>query len=58
MRTAHNITDASLIKAGYRLLSSLFVAYDFPIFSVMMTQILSTISYNIQARSYLKTCSP
>jgi hypothetical protein len=33
MRTAHNITDATLIKAGFRLLSSLFAAYDFLVFS-------------------------
>jgi hypothetical protein len=32
MRTAHSITDATSIKAGYRLLSSLFSAYDFPDF--------------------------
>lgn len=32
MRTAHNITDATSIKAGYRLLCSLFSAYDFPVF--------------------------
>lgn len=32
MRTAHNITEASSIKAGYRLLCSLFSAYDFPVF--------------------------
>jgi hypothetical protein len=32
MRTAHHITDATSIKAGYRLLCSLFAAYDFPDF--------------------------
>ena len=32
MRKAHNITDATSIKAGYRLLCSLFAAYDFPTF--------------------------
>jgi len=32
MRTAHSITDATSIKAGYRLLCSLFAAYDFPVF--------------------------
>lgn len=32
MRTAHCITDATSIKAGYRLLCSLFAAYDFPVF--------------------------
>lgn len=29
MRTAHYFTDATSIKAGYRLLCSLFVEYDF-----------------------------
>ena len=32
MRTAHSITDTTTIKAGYRLLCSLFAAYDFPVF--------------------------
>lgn len=32
MRTAHNITDTTSIKAGYRLICSLFAAYDFPVF--------------------------
>ena len=32
MRTAHNISDTTSIKAGYRLLCSLFAAYDFPVF--------------------------
>ncbi|HZV98469.1 MAG TPA: hypothetical protein VFF74_05725 [Methylophilaceae bacterium] len=32
MRTAHSITDSTSIKAGYRLLCSLFAAYDFPVF--------------------------
>lgn len=32
MRTAHNITDTTSIKAGYRLLCFLFAAYDFPVF--------------------------
>ena len=32
MRTAHTITDATSIKAGYRILCSLFSAYDFPLF--------------------------
>src|SRR5262245_33632 len=33
MRTAHSITDTTTIKTGYRLLSSIFAAYDFPIFN-------------------------
>jgi len=32
MRTAHSISDATSTKAGYRLLCSLFTAYDFPVF--------------------------
>ena len=32
MRTAHTITDATSIKAGHRLLCSLFSTYDFPVF--------------------------
>lgn len=32
MRTAHSVTDSTLIKAGHRLLCALFAAYDFPIF--------------------------
>lgn len=32
MRRAHSITDATSIKSGYRLMCSLFSAYDFPVF--------------------------
>ena len=32
MRTAHNVSDDTLIKAGHRLLSALFASYDFPLF--------------------------
>lgn len=33
MRTAHSITDSTTIKIGYRLLSYIFAAYDFPVFN-------------------------